>query len=264
MDEGKIPFWRKIVISIKDIDKYQDLAVYKTHKTLGYVAILIIILTIAMSTTILLKFNGSFDGFADYISKISLNDTNINTLIESKNQADMQLQGTPQDEIIEYIIWPLSIFIVYFLTILIDSLTLAVMGYFVCVVVKIKLKFRELYNIAIYSFTLPIILNIIYAVINISTGFIIKYFQTMYTVIACIYVISAILIIRSNIIRKNIELNKVLEVQEKVRIELEQKEQEKREQEEKERVRKKDRETQKKEKQKKGNSPEGEPEGTKA
>ena len=107
-------------------------------------------------------------------------------------------------------------------------------------ILKIKLKPSALYNIAIYALTFPIILNAIYMIINIFTGFTVKYFQVMYTAISYIYVISSILIIKSDFIKKQAELTKILSEQEKVKEELAKKEQEKKEEEEKERIRKKD------------------------
>ena len=121
-----------------------------------------------------------------------------------------------------------------------DALVLAILGYITCSILKIKLKPSALYNIAIYALTLPIILNAIYMIINIFTGFTVKYFQVMYTAISYIYVISSILIIKSDFIKKQAELTKILSEQEKVKEELAKKEQEKKEEEEKERIRKKD------------------------
>lgn len=94
-------------------------------------------------------------------------------------------------------------------------------------------------------------------VINILTGYTIKYFDILYMTIASIYVIAAILIIRSDIIKQQIELSKIMQEQEKVRLEIEEKERQKKEQEEKEKIRKKDekeRQTEKKKKQEKDNS----------
>ena len=62
----------------------------------------------------------------------------------------------------------------------------------------------------------------------------------MYTAISYIYVIYSILIIKSDFIKKQAELTKILSEQEKVKEELAKKEQEKKEEEEKERIRKKD------------------------
>ena len=49
----------------------------------------------------------------------------------------------------------------------------------------------------------------------------------MYTAIASIYIITAILMIKSDVIKKQLELNRIIEKQKKVREELKRKEEEK-------------------------------------
>ena len=140
-------------------------------------------------------------------------------------------------------------FVIYFSNILVDILLLAILAYIVTRLAGLRLKYSAIYNIASYSLTLPIFLNIIYIVANIFTGFNIKYFQVMYSAVASIYIITAILMIKSDIIKKQLELNKIIEEQEKVRQELKQKEEERKEKEEQER-KEKEREKQKRKKEK--------------
>jgi len=110
---------------------------------------------------------------------------------------------------------------------------------------KVRLKVSALYNIAVYALTLPIILNLMYIIINMFTGFTVKYFQVMYTAISYIYVISSIYVTSS--IKKQRELMKIMSELEKVKEEIARKEREKKEQEEKERIRKRDEEESEKE-----------------
>lgn len=161
-----------------------------------------------------------------------------------------------------------GIFLVYFFIIaylpstLIDIIILSVFAYIVSSITRIKLKYSAVYNIAAYSLTLPIILNIIYVIINGFTGFEIKYFEIMYTTIATIYITAAILIIRSDVIKKQMELTKIIEEQDRVRAELQRREEEQKEQEEKERQKKEEEKKRKKEDKKEekedlGEAPEG-------
>lgn len=157
-------------------------------------------------------------------------------------------------------------FIIYFSSVLVDILLLALLAYIVTKIAGLRLKYSAIYNIAAYSLTLSIILNMIYVMVNIFTGYTIKYFQIMYTTIASIYIITAILIIKSNVIKKQLELNKIIEEQERVKQELKQKEDTEKQQEEQG---KREREKQeKKEKEKSENEGEGtpvsEPEGDNA
>lgn len=158
--------------------------------------------------------------------------------------------------------WLYTFLIAYLPSTLIDIIFLSVFGYIISWGTKIRLKYSAIYNIAAYSLSLPIILNIIYVIINGITGFNIKYFRFMYITIAGIYIIAAILMIRADVIKKQIELTKIIEEQDKVREELKKREEEQREQEEKERQKREEEKKRKKEekreeKEKLGKEPEG-------
>lgn len=158
------------------------------------------------------------------------------------------------------VIITIYIFVVYFFSILVDILLFAVLAYIVSRLARLRLKYSAIYNIAAYSITLPVILNMLYFVANILTGFTMKYFQIMYTSIASIYIITAILMIKSDVIRKQMELNRIIEEQERVKQELKQKEEERKAKEELERREKRRKEKQKEKKEKNentGNEPEG-------
>ena len=114
------------------------------------------------------------------------------------------------------------LFIVYFSTVLIDAIFLAILAYITSVIVRVRLKPAAAYNIAVYSLSLPVILNLAYIIANILTGFVIEYFQVVYTAIASIYVVATVLIIRSDVIKKQAELNRIMSEQEKEKKEKEQ------------------------------------------
>lgn len=158
----------------------------------------------------------------------------------------------------------LYLVIIYFSTMLIDIFLLSLLALIVTKISGLRLKISAIYNIAAYSLTLPIMLNIIYAVVNTITGFKIEYFQIMYTAIASIYVITAILIIRTDVIKRQFELNKIIEEQERIREELKRKEEEEKEKAEEERRRKEREKQKKKEKEESEGNIGKEPEGDNA
>ena len=92
----------------------------------------------------------------------------------------------------------------------------------------------------VHALTLPIILNILYIILNAFTGYTIKYFQIMYTAISYIYMVAAILIIKSDYIKRQMELDKLKSEQEKVRAELDRQKEEDRKEEEKRKEEKKE------------------------
>jgi len=87
---------------------------------------------------------------------------------------------------------------------------------------------------AFYALTLSIILNIIYLAVNILTGFTITYFGIGYNLISYIYLVTAILIIKSDLIKQQMELMRIIEVQKQVKKDFEERKEREKEDKEKE------------------------------
>ena len=124
-------------------------------------------------------------------------------------------------------------FAIYLTSILMDTLILALLGLIVSRIAGMKIKFSACFSMGVHALTLPIILNILYIILNAFTGYTIKYFQIMYTAISYIYMVAAILIIKSDYIKRQMESDKLKSEQEKVRAELDRQKEEDRKEEEK-------------------------------
>lgn len=338
-------FWKRIITSIKDFDKYIDFAVEKFGTAFKYfiklMLLFCIVVTIAFTYKFAVTVNNGFEYFkteipnlsysdgiltvestepvvldnkeeiiqyvvidvnaeeqtkSDYISKLRNYDNAIlflqdrvyvkNSMLSDpmeyvyKDLANQYgIQDFTKEQAIDYIdsldktaiyltvfiTMGIYVFIIYFISVFIDVIMLAVLGFLVSRIVGIKIKFQPILNMAIYAITLPVILNMLYIVLNTCTGLTIKYFQWMYSTISYIYMIIAILMIKADLINKQKELMKIVEEQEKVRKEIEErklKEEEKR-QKEKEKEEKKEEKKEKKKEDKDNNIGE-EPEGSKA
>lgn len=158
-------------------------------------------------------------------------------------------------------------FAVYIASILVDALVLGALGYLTARITKMKIRFAAAFSMGVHALTLPIILNMLYVILNGFTGYTIKYFQFMYTAISYIYIITAILIIRSDYIKRQAELEKIKSEQEKIRSELEakkQKEDDEKEEQKKKKEKQEQKEKEKKERKKKEEVPEigDKPEGS--
>ena len=158
-------------------------------------------------------------------------------------------------------------FAVYSASILVDALVLATLGYLTARITGMKIRFSAAFSMGVHALTLPIILNMLYIILNGFTGYTIKYFQFMYTAISYIYMITAILIIRSDYIKRQMEVEKIRSEQQRVREEQEAKKQKEddekaKNQEKKEKQKQKDKEE--KEKRKRVNTPDigDKPEGS--
>lgn len=108
-------------------------------------------------------------------------------------------------------------YVIYFTSTVIDAITLGVLGIIISRLSGIRIKYRALFNMSVYSLTLPIILNLIYIVVNTFTGYTIKYFEFMYTTVSYIYLIVAILMIKADLITTHREVIKIEETQKEVR-----------------------------------------------
>ena len=112
---------------------------------------------------------------------------------------------------------------------LLDALEIAALGWITTAIARIRIRFTVIYNMAIYSLTLPMILNILYLIINYFTDFTITYFQVAYVTIAYIYLAAAIFILKDDFIKKMQEVKQIKQEQLKVREEIREEEQEKKE-----------------------------------
>lgn len=160
-------------------------------------------------------------------------------------------------------------FTMYFINTLWYALIIGIVGYFTMWILKMKMRYVAVFNMTIYALTLSTILNILYLIVNILFNFTIEYFGIMYVTVATIYLIAAIFILKTDLIKKQAEVMKIMEAQQIVKKELEEQEKEKQEeQKEKEERQKKDKEDSedKKEekKEEKENAKHDEPEGSNA
>lgn len=115
----------------------------------------------------------------------------------------------------------IGIFVIYVINFFVYAILFSLIGNISSFILRVPLKFKATYNIATHALTLSSLLQILYMCINITTGFDIKYFQIMYLGVTYIYIITAILMIKTDLIKRKIELNKIIEEQEKIKKEKE-------------------------------------------
>lgn len=109
----------------------------------------------------------------------------------------------------EFVYWLL----IQIIVMLVDALEIAVFGVLTEMIAGVKMRFRAIYNMAIYSLTLPVILNIIYIIINYFVTFEIKYFDVAYMTIAYIYLAAVIFILKDDFIKKMQEVQEIRKIQ---------------------------------------------------
>lgn len=101
------------------------------------------------------------------------------------------------------------------------AIVISLFGYIASRMAKVKFPMNALVVLAIYSVTLPNILYTVYMIANLLTGFYIEYFSLFYMLISCVYIFTAIFMIKSDIIKQQQEIQAIQEVQKDVREEAE-------------------------------------------
>ena len=92
------------------------------------------------------------------------------------------------------------------MTAILDTIALSLLGFIVSRIIRLPLKYGSIYSISVSSITLSVIINLIYMIVNLFTGFVIPYFQVMYTLVSYVYLIAVLFILRSEIIKKKVQL----------------------------------------------------------
>ncbi len=116
-----------------------------------------------------------------------------------------------------YIIMLIYAFILYTIITFSNVLFLTVIGLISAIGARIKLRYKALICMAIYSLTLSILLNTIYIGVNIFIDFEIEYFEVMYISVATIYLVASIFILKSEILKQQTEIAKYTEEQAKIK-----------------------------------------------
>lgn len=150
----------------------------------------------------------------------------------------------------------ISLFILYLIEIMLDILLLSIIGLLFSKIIGINFKYKQIFNMSAYAMTLPFVLYTIYMVVNISTGFVIKYFDMAYNAISYIYIITAMMMIKADLTKEKMEVGKIIQEQRKIREENKE-EQKKEKEEKKDNKQKEEKGENKKEENGQGETPEG-------
>ena len=123
-------------------------------------------------------------------------------------------------------------FVIYLINILFYIIIISIFGYLATIILKLKIRYVAVFNMATYAITLPALLNIIYIAVNAFYPYQISYFEVLYALIASIYIMAAIFILKTEFNKKQGEVQKIVEVEKQIK--EENKEEENKEEENKE------------------------------
>lgn len=210
-------FFKKVWQSMTKFEKYPEMAACGVPKALLYLTEMMLIFAIILSIAVSYFMNQNYketsgDGENPYIASMEeILGTELNAE-EKQEITDIITQyGENSINIMFFIALGISIFISYFIITLIDVVMLSLFGLLTCWFTKIKISYKAVFNMSIYALTISIILRLIYEVALLLLNFKIKYFDIMYTAIAYICLAAAIFMIKSDVIKQQIELIKIME-----------------------------------------------------
>ena len=210
----KISFLKKIWYSIIKFERYPELAALGVKKALIYFTELMLIFTTVFTLTYIYYVSNKAE-FSE--ENLTLSEKLATSFIGEENETEgmdveqmVEVLGNyPQTTLICAL--AISFFISFFLATIIDVITLSLFGIVTCLVAKIKMNYKALFNMSIYALTFSIILRTIYFTLTFLTEFKIKYFDVMYVAIAYISLAAAIFMIKSDVIKQHLQIMKIIE-----------------------------------------------------
>lgn len=189
--------------------------------------------------------------YEELFKEIDINEFDKNSLVQYLQGADM---------LPVYLNLFLSLFVYVFIIELINVLMYIIMisifGYLTSKILKLRMRYVAIFNMAIYAITLPSLLYIIYMLVNAFIDYRVPYFEVMYMLVATIYMIAALFILKIEFNKTQGEVQKVLEVEKEVKEELK-KQEDKKEADKKEKDKKEEKEKKEKKQQDGDEQPEG-------
>lgn len=223
---------------------------------------------IVLKDKVIVKTSG-ISGNITYIYKDMLNQMNITSFTKQDLISYANSTSIFSLYLSVFITIFIYVFIMYFLTTISNALLLSVFGFITTWLARIKMRYVAIFNMSVYALTLSVLLNVIYIAINIFVPFNITYFQVMYVAVAAIYLVAAILILKSEFIKKQAQMMKIAEAEEIIKKQEDEKDKDKEKKEEnketkKEKNKKEDNKKGKDKKEEKNKEDGGEPEGSNA
>jgi len=150
-------------------------------------------------------------GYMTYYYKTISDNINIKNFTKQDLINYLEEGGLTKIYISIYFIMLFYLLFTYILVTLLDVALLSILAYLTCKIYHVNIQYKGCFNMAIHALTLPIILNLAYIFINTLTGFKIEYFQIMYNIVSYIYILAAVLIIKSDFDKKGMDIIKIEE-----------------------------------------------------
>ena len=231
--------WGNVIVNTEELSK-EKLEEYEKKKSYTDIEI------IWLKEYVILKYNNETMKieYKDVLDNFGVKEFDKSVIMNFLNEK----LNSPKTYITYFVVISIYLFIAYFITTLLDIIMLSLFGLITTAFAGIQIRYRALFNMAVYSITISTVLKLIYVIVKTFTGFNIKHFDLMHTAISFICLTAAIFMIKSDVIKQQLELMKIIEIKKQ--------EQEKEKEEEKEEKKTEKKEDKKEEKQEKENNTE--------
>ena len=267
----KIGFFKRLKMSLFEMENYIEFTAEKFAKAMWFMIqmtlIFAMIMTISSIAYIYLKYQSPANYVDDVVPSFSYDKKElVINEEEKKDETKKEMAAIMQElepmykdvlpdgnytkeDVINFvknnernlvIITTSILFVQSILDVFIFWLSVALLTSFIGIIVlrfsRIKMKFSKLYALSIYASTLSMILTVIYTMLNNYFNIYIDVFEYLSMLIAYIYITAVIYMIRSDLVKQQLELIKIATVQAQVKekIEKEKKDEEEKKKEEKE------------------------------
>ncbi len=252
----KIGFFKRLKMAIFELENYIQFISEKSGKAIFYSLKLVIILSFIIVAANAIFVYAKYNNPTNYLDNIVPNfvyqdskleiDKNDLTTDEKKATAEVMKQLSPsikeifsgqtysKTDLMQYVqenerniviigvavVFIEEIFDLFIFWIMIAILT-SFIGWIVLKFLRIKMKYSRLYALSTYASTLSIILTVIYTMLNTFFGVYIDVFDYLSMLISYIYITAVIYMIKSDLIKQQLELIRIATVQAQVKEQLE-------------------------------------------
>lgn len=251
----KIGFFKRLKMAIFELENYIQFISEKSGKAIFYSLKLVIILSFIIVAANAIFVYAKYNNPTNYLDNIVPNfvyqnskleiDKDDLTTDEKKSTAEVMKQLSPsikeifsgqtysKTDLMQYVqenerniviigvavVFIEGIFDLFIFWIMIAILT-SFIGWIVLKFLRIKMKYSRLYALSTYASTLSIILTVIYTMLNTFFGVYIDVFDYLSMLISYIYITAVIYMIKSDLIKQQLELIRIATVQAQVKEQL--------------------------------------------
>ena len=262
----KIGFFKRFKMAIFELENYIDFLNEKLSKSLMFSLKLVVLLSLIMAISNVIFVYAKYHSPDNYLNEVIPEFTYENSELkidenetksdEKKQMAQIMKQVVPsvtnilgegtytKADLIHYVqdnqrtivsfgvtaIFIENILDMYIMWLMVAILT-SFIGWIALVFLRIKMKYSKLFTLSIYASTLSVILTVIYTMLNAFAGVYIDMFDYLSILIAYIYITAVIYMIRSDLIKQQIELIRIATIQAEEKERLEREKEKEREQE---------------------------------